>query len=177
MDEYLTKKSRSKKVWDIPVLIVCWLMIVGDGIVLWEHKLQEGESIGMYIFLGLLFLLPIAKILTRWLWRYRAQKLAMAFTGIVEETISLKALQGQVPMRSIDRKLQHLISKQYLQNVRLDLNAGQLVFTNGNRQVEENAFIMLECPNCGASNRVRKDRIGRCKFCEQPLIDTSAQNT
>lgn len=173
MNEYLTSKSRSKRIWDIPVLIVCGLMIVGDVIVLYDHKFQEGESIGVYIFIGLLFALPIAKILNRWLWRHRAQKLAMTFTGIVEESISLKALYGQAPMPNIERKLQHLISKQYLQNVRLDISAGQLVFTNGNRQIEENAFIMLECPNCGASNRVRKDRIGRCSFCEQPLIDTS----
>lgn len=62
-----------------------------------------------------------------------------------------------------------MITKRYLQNVRIDLSANKLVFTNASRQMKADDFAVMECPNCGANNRVRKDFVGRCAFCEQPL--------
>ena len=105
--------------------------------------------------------------------RARARRFADVFQQITEESIPLRQLSTRTRMRNAEKRFHRLLEKRYLQNVLVDAQKRAVVLTAPNRRVEQRAFVQVECPNCGAKNQVVRGRIGRCAYCDSPLM---AQN-
>lgn len=118
---------------------------------------------------------PVVRILRRYALSRQALRLAARFELITAERISLSALSGQMQIRRLVPQLKRLIDGGYLQNVHIDFSQNALVFATGNRAVEGEAYVLIECPNCGAQNKLRQGRTGRCSFCEGELIPHAPQ--
>ncbi len=137
--------------------------------------LAKGDISTALVGLGLTALCawPVVRIAARWVYGARARRFADVFQQITEESIPLRQLSTRTRMRNAEKRFHRLLEKRYLQNVLVDAQKRAVVLTAPNRRVEQRAFVQVECPNCGAKNQVVRGRIGRCAYCDSPLM---AQN-
>ena len=175
MKDYLTKKASIKRPWEIPIILI--LGLVG-GVALYSCiefflKSEVGTAFaGLFIAAALLY--PVVRIVRRMILCTQAKTIARQLEMITEERVSFSKLQGMIPMKGLIKTLQKLIKGGYVENIHIDWAANGLVLSAPHKQVEKNRYTELECLSCGAKNTVLRGRIGRCEFCNQPLL--SKQN-
>lgn len=177
MDNFLTAKSRTRKKSDIPIIIFCVPIILGQ-ISRLSETLEEGvESIVLAIFTMAPFVAPIAAFVNRWVWVSRARQIAIALDGISAETVTLSALERAVPMHGLKKRLRHLIQKEYLRNVKLDPITDTLILNNVRHDIARDIYYTIECSGCGARSKVRIGHVERCEYCGQMLEESSNEIT
>lgn len=176
MNSYLTAKNKRGNAGNIAILLGMGFLTGICASVALDFFLNGNNGTGMAgLVLTALSLWPVLCALKRILRKRWARQFANCFMGLYDERLTFSKLQSLLPMRNLVQKLQRLIEKGYLQNVRLDLAANGVVLSAPNRHVEENRYIEMECPSCGAKNTVLRGRIGRCAFCDQPLLGNVPQ--
>ena len=174
MNPYLTEKAEGSPGWHKPVF---GLMLFMTGVLFYVDIdfLLKGDISTAVVGLGLTALCawPVIRIAVRWVYGARARQFADVFQQTAEESVPLTQLESRARMRNAEKWFHRLLEKRYLQNVLVDDQKRAVVLTAANRHVERRAFVQVECPNCGAKNQVVRGRIGRCAYCDSPLM---AQN-
>ncbi len=171
MGDYLTKKATIKRPWEVFIVLILGLI---GGVSLYNCieffvKNEVGTAFaGLFITVALLY--PAVRIVRRIILRVQAKNIARQLEMITEERISFPKLQGMIPMKRLVKTLEKLIKGEYMQNIHIDWENNGLVLYAPHKQVEKNRFMEMECLNCGAKNAVFRGRIGRCEFCNQPLL-------
>ena len=171
MNPYLTEKARRPLSWRIPAAL---FMAFLSAVTVWTvaEKAAQGEWSTAWagVFLLALFLWPVFATARHALRRRDAQRIARGLEYRTEESVPLESLGAEVALPRLEKRLWRLVDKGYLQNLRLDRTKRTVVLAAPSRQVEREEIIEVECPECGATNRVVRGRIGRCSYCEQPLM-------
>ena len=178
MNPYLTIKSKVSPGWYAPVFVLLGLLAAATAYVTVDFAVQgDGGTAAVGLLMLALVLWPVVAIARRWLYRARARRLANAFEQVAEQSISLDRLNRMAGMHGVERHLDRLIKKGYLQNVQLDRIQNKAVLTAANRFVAQAEYITMECPRCGANNRVWLGRINRCAYCDSELAVTADQQS
>ena len=171
MNPYLTEKAEGSPFWHKPVF---GLMVFLAGLlaVVDVDFIREGDFSTAVVGLGLIALCvwPVARIAARWIYGAQARELARVFERSPEETLTFKELDSRVQRPDAQRRVERLLEKRYLQNLHVDAQRRGVVLTAPNARVQKNEIVQMECPNCGAKNPVIRGRVGRCAYCESPLI-------
>lgn len=171
MNPYPAPKANKSLAWRVPVAFICGFMAAAVIATTFERVgTMDGYDWFASVFLFVAFLWPTIRTIKHILRRREAIRIARTLVQKTEETLTLEQLNREIPVSNLSKRLYTLINKDYLQNIHLDLAKNAIVLSAPNQLVEQNEIIAVECPNCGAKNQVTKGRIGRCVYCEQPLM-------
>lgn len=180
MNPYLTSRAERGILWRTLVALLCAYGAVAS-ICLLPAPLAQREWIDVFaaVFVMLCFLLPLVRLTRGILLRLDARRLARSFAVRLEDGIPLEKLQGELRMHGLLRRLQRAIDGGCLQNAYIDLERNRVVLTAPAANASPGEIIVVECPSCGAKNQTVAGRLGRCSFCNQPLMahDRGNENT
>lgn len=124
----------------------------------------------------LCFLLPLVYLTRGILMQLDARRLARSFAGRLEDGIPMEKLQSELRMHDLMRRLQRAIDGCCLQNAYTDPERNRVVLTVPAANASPREIIVVECPSCGAKNQTVAGRLGRCSFCNQPLMAQDRNN-
>ncbi len=167
---YLGDKSKYHRPWELPVLIVCGILLAAGVSVTIDYIHSKPEDLWVAITMDALFAWPVVSIICHRLRKRLAEKYARVFSVITAEKLPLEKLHAATRDSRVDRRAQKLLDKGYLRGFFIDRANNEAVFTEVSQPVQEEAFVEIECPRCGAKNRVRVGRVGRCAFCDGELL-------
>ncbi|MCI7814725.1 MAG: hypothetical protein SO016_04915 [Lachnospiraceae bacterium] len=169
MPPYLTAKSAKVKkgLWLAAGLcILIALVSVSNDI----DYIKEGDvtQIAAGFLVTFLFVYPAVRIIRNAFLRARAQRIARCLADYQEATVSFKKLSIEMGADTV-KAMQRLLEKGYLQDLRIDYEHSMVELISPNH-MRENIYAEVTCPHCGAKNLVIQGRIGRCEFCDSPLM-------
>lgn len=124
----------------------------------------------------LCFLLPLVYLTRGILMQLDARRLARSFAGRLEDGIPMEKLQSELRMHDLMRRLQRAIDGGCLQNAYIDPERNRVVLTAPAANASPGEIIVTERPSCGAKNQTVAGRLGRCSFCNQPLMAQDRNN-
>ncbi len=165
---FLTDKVKTKT-WEYVVAVFSGMMILGSLILIVDPESRENEEISPASYAVMLgfFICVLAVFIFRIYIRSKAKdvsfKLAHFRQNEVPFDIFLKSCR--FPLKTLDR----LTAKGYLQNVAVDYSSNKVLLALPAEAVEHIEYVIVECPSCGASNKVQKGKTGKCEFCDRPL--------
>ena len=173
MNPYLPEKAEDSPGWHKPVF---WLILFLTGLLIKidiDFIIEKDWSTAV-VGMGLIALCawPVVRIAQRWYYGSHARKLADIFMEMTEESVSFKQLNGRLlkPDKKLAEHVKRLLEKRNLQNLYIDYDKNAVVLAVPSPRVQKREFVQMECPNCGAKNQVIRGRVGRCAYCESPLI-------
>ena len=171
MNPYLTQKAERGILWRTLVALLCAYSVVAS-ICLLPEPLAKREWIDVFaaLFVMLCFLLPLVRLTRGVLLRLDARRMARSLAGRLEDGIPLEKLNAELRMHGLPRRLQRAIDGGFLQNVCIDFERNRVVLTAPAPHASQGEIIVVECPSCGAKNQTVAGRLGRCSFCNQPLM-------
>lgn len=170
MEAYLAPRAEKGLKWRGPVAILCLTLAISAVITACERagELQAVDVLAYALLLTLL-LWPAGRIALHAARRRDAVRIARALADIAEETVTLESFSALVHVQRPAKRLCTLVERGYLRGVHMDPARGAICLTAPNARVADGDIVELECPGCGARNRVARGRIGRCEYCGQPL--------
>ena len=170
MEAYLAPRAKKGLKWRGPVAVLCLALACTAVITAFERagELQAVDALAYALILALL-LWPVARIALHAARRRDALIIARALADIAEETVPLESFSALVHVHKPAKRLCTLVARGYLRSVHMDPARGAICLTAPNARVAGGDIVEVECPGCGAKNRVAGGRIGRCEYCGQPL--------
>ena len=161
---YLSAKAVAKKKTDIPVVLVCAIFAaatVSATITMFSQGKTLSGVMGIFLFAARIT--PVFRILRHAYRRACAHRIAGALLPLTAESLTFDRLETVLSSGKALEQLQSLISKGYMQKLRID---------SENRTVglymPEGALVQWVCPGCGAKNLARWGGPMRCRYCDQP---------
>ena len=164
MNEFLTEKAQKKRIWEIPVAVVC-ILFAAAGISVLCGDIQSGNGFRDFaidIVMTLLFMWPVFRIVSVHHLKREANRFASCFQNGTEQEIPFSRLDQYMNRRSSIRILKKLVEKGFLQHIRLDLKNGAVVLE---KEGETLLFADRKCPGCGAALPAALGHTVRCEFC------------
>ena len=170
MNQFLTEKATKKRIWEIPVIIVCLFFLIIWITILVDQFRDKDISLAIAsVLFGAINIFVIYRILTHRLLQLKAQRFAGALSDCPKESLSLDDFGDLVAEKNVEKTLFLLQNGGYLRNVSCNRATHVLSLNAIDQRVANAEYVMVECPNCGAKSRVLKGRIGRCPYCDQEL--------
>ena len=174
MERYLQKKAQARRPLDVPLLVLCGLMVViAFSAIPPSDYLADATSFLAFALVLALFVAPMARILRkRRMWR-DARAMARFFASQQKATVPLSALGDAAKLKNPGKRLAQLMDRGYLCNVQLDLAGSVALLTGLPRRAPEAAkpveYIDVVCPHCGGTTRALPGRPCRCDYCDSML--------
>jgi len=146
---------------------VGWVLIV-IGIVGGFGALNIGTMLtGIFIFI-----LPGAYLVNRRSKvKKQAQKYASYYNLVVnrrETSIAKIATTLNLEKNVVTDDLVEMINLRYFGNAYIDSTKNEIIL-NGNEKVEDVQYIVVNCLNCSASNKIIVGTVGECEYCGSKL--------
>ena len=165
MYDFLTEKSRGRRGYDIPVLVVCGILLAA-GISVLADDIREGDpDLWASVVLDALIALPIVRILLRWRRASIARTIARGLVNEKREEVPVDELASVTKVSDLSRKLHWMIEKGYLKDLKYDLRSSSLLLPKKAQPAAEAVYVAVECPNCGATNSIARGSSGKCAYC------------
>ncbi len=169
VNPYLTKKAMQKKPLALPVAAVCGFFALGAAAMTFD-LFSEGQSLyGVMALLSLATLLePIVHIFIRFRRSLCAQHIAESLLLLTAESLTFDQLQNALFSCKAPQQIEVLISKGYLQNLKIDSAARTVTRTlprallrrGSARAAAEEPYAKGQpfCTANTATSRLQKDR-------------------
>lgn len=171
MNPYLTQKSLKGYAGRATAAAICTFIAAVTVSTTADFVMQkEWDTVGASVLILALLLFSVYRNMRHIMFCREAQQIARHLICRTEECVSIEQLNADIAKPRLAKKISDLIDRGYLQNVRVDAQKRSIVLTAPNQRVVNDEIVAMECPNCGAQNQVTRGRVGRCFYCEQPLI-------
>ena len=167
VNPYLTKKAMQKKPLALPVAAVCGLFALGAAAMTFD-LFSEGQTLyGVMALLSLATLLePIVHIFIRFRRSLCAQHIAESLLLLTAESLTFDQLQNALFSCKAPQQMEFLISKGYLQNLKIDSAARTVTL-----YTPKGSFAQRICPCCSGRTVCEGAAVLRCKHCNQPFTE------
>ena len=166
---FLTEKVKAKT-WEYVVAVFSGMMILGSLILLIDPESRESEEISpaSYAVMLLFFAGVMAVFIIRTVIRSKAKDASSRLAHFRQNEVPFDTFQKscRLQIKTLDR----LVARGYLQNVSVDFSSNKVILALPASAVEHIEFVIVECPSCGASNKVQKGKTGKCEFCDRLLF-------
>ncbi len=126
-----------------------------------------GIAVGVLLFFGSMFVISLA----RFRFAGKANKFNNVFENNRDGEIPLSSASGMfgITEKKFKKLFDRMIKKGYLVNCYIEYSGiPRIILKNISEQ-----FVALKCPNCGASNNIKKGQTGICEYCHSEIESTS----
>ncbi len=167
-------RARRQMIWGI-VLTAFFGLATYWGLV--DHEgLRDGLDVYLLCLIPSLLLLGLGLFRRGRLGSAQAYSTALSASGKSEMLVTeLSASVGKTSA-AVSKELRWLIAKGYVVDCSFAVDGVEKIVLNAAPAVQSRnaapafAFVTVECPNCGASNSLRRGSTGRCEYCGGQIV-------
>ena len=166
MDNYLGVKTKMGNKVDYILIGFFGLLAISGVSVIIGKKADTMVSLFIIAVDAIIIYFAVMRILSRAL----AQRLAKYFFASPESELTVDVIQTKLNIKDLNRKLPKLIDKKFIKNIAYNEGDNTVTILAEHKMVKQKQFYEVNCPNCGAQNRIQEGRICKCRYCDTEMI-------
>ncbi|MBP3272439.1 MAG: hypothetical protein J6M17_09490 [Ruminococcus sp.] len=166
MENYLGIKTKMGNKIDYILIGFFGLLIVASISVI----IDKGADLVMLLIIIAINAAVIYFAVRRILNRALAKRLAKYFYASPESELTVDSIQTKLNIKDLNRRLPKLIDNKFMKNLAYNEGDNIVTILAEHRMVQQKQFYEVNCPNCGAQNRIQEGRICKCRYCDTEMI-------